>query len=90
MFVFIKKQYPENFAFLILRILELLFLNVCKQTYHITYVRISQKVKFSIYYFHLKTQILADFQICISVPLKELGKNRQNISEALSIHYIKK
>ena len=59
MFVLIEKQYPENSAFLILRILELyarevckflkkwanfylnlLFLNVCKQTFHM-----SQKVK---------------------------------------------
>ena len=30
MFVFIKKQYPENFAFLILRILELFTREVCK------------------------------------------------------------
>ena len=29
-FVFIKKQYPENFAFLILRIFKLLALEVCK------------------------------------------------------------
>ena len=27
-------------------------------------------VKSSIYYFHVKTMILADFQICISAPLK--------------------
>ena len=26
-------------------------------------------VKSSTYYFHMKTKILADFQICISVPL---------------------
>ena len=26
-------------------------------------------MKSSIYYFHIKTKILADFQICISVPL---------------------
>ena len=26
-------------------------------------------VRFSTYYFHTKTKILADFQICISVPL---------------------
>ena len=26
-------------------------------------------MKFSAYYFHVKTNILADFQICISVPL---------------------
>ena len=30
MFVFIKKQYPENFALLILRILELFARGVCK------------------------------------------------------------
>ena len=64
MFTFIWKQYPENFAFLVLRILELfarevckllkklanfyrilLFLIVCKQTFHKSQVRISQKVK---------------------------------------------
>ena len=43
----------------------LLFLNVCKQTFHILHVRISQKrcfnVKYLTYYFH--TKILADFQI---------------------------
>ena len=30
MFLFIKKQYTENFAFLILRILELFDREVCK------------------------------------------------------------
>ena len=30
MFVFIQKQYPENFAFLVLRILELFYREVCK------------------------------------------------------------
>ena len=30
MFVFILKPYPENFAFLILRILELFIREVCK------------------------------------------------------------
>ena len=29
-------------------------------------------VKSSTYYFHMKTKILADFQICISVPLTGL------------------
>ena len=51
----------------------LLFLNVCKYTFHICHVHISQKVKgvliSSIYYFHIKTKILADFQICIIVLL---------------------
>ena len=30
MFVFTKKQYPENFAFLILKILKLFACEVCK------------------------------------------------------------
>ena len=30
MFVFIQKQYPENFAFLVLRIFELFYREVCK------------------------------------------------------------
>ena len=30
MFVFMKKQYPEDFAFLILRILELFAREACK------------------------------------------------------------
>ena len=30
MFVFLQKQYPENFTFLILRILELFGHEVCK------------------------------------------------------------
>ena len=55
---------PEDFAYLIIRILELfarevckfleqwvdfkhilLFLNICKQTFHISHARISQEVK---------------------------------------------
>ena len=52
----------------------LLFLNVCKQTSHISSVHISRTkrcfiVKSSAYYFHMKTKMLADFQACISVPL---------------------
>ena len=51
-----------------------MFLNVCKQTIHISQVHISQNVegfnvKSSTYYFHVKTKRLADFQICISDPL---------------------
>ena len=52
-----------------------MFLNVCKQIFHISRVRISQKVKkwfnkkFSTYYFHMKTKILTNFQSCNSVPL---------------------
>ena len=105
MVVFIFKQYPENFAFLILRILELftrevckflkkwahfyyilLFLNICKQTFQISHVRISQKLKscFNVkswaYYFHMKTKILENFQICISVLLKETWKCQRAIN----------
>ena len=29
-------------------------------------------MKSSTYYFHMKTKILADFQICISVPLMKI------------------
>ena len=31
-------------------------------------------VKSSLHYYHMKAKILADFQICISVPLKELNR----------------
>ena len=50
----------------------LLFLNVCRQTFDISHVGTSQKVKGVLmwkYYFHMKAKILADFQICISVRL---------------------
>ena len=56
----------------------LLFLNVCKQTFHRSHLDISQKVKSILniksttYYFHMKTKVLVDFQICISVPSKLL------------------
>ena len=96
-FMFIWKQYPDNFALLILRILELFVCKVCKFlknvgysmfycfwtfvnklfTYHIcAYVKSRRCfiVKSSKYYFHMKTNILADFEICISVPLKTKNK----------------
>ena len=59
-----------------------MFLNVCKQTFYISHMRISQKVKScfnvksSTYYFHIKTNTMVDFQICISVPLKSRFKSR--------------
>ena len=42
-----------------------------------------KNAKFSEYYFHMNTSIQGDFQICISVPLRQLvgfryGKNIQN------------
>ena len=50
-------------------IFNILFLNICKQTFHI-----SQRfnVKSSAYYFHMKTRLSADFPICIGIPLKEI------------------
>ena len=51
-----------------------MFLNVYKHTFHISHRRISQKsksclnVKSSTCYYHMKTKILADFQISIIVP----------------------
>ena len=43
-------------------------------------MHISQKVKgvnvtSSTYYFHMKAKMLADFQICISVPLTAMTTN---------------
>ena len=51
-----------------------MFLKVCKQSFHISRAYISESkrcfnVKPSAYYFHMKTNILADFQTCIIVPL---------------------
>ena len=54
-----------------------MFLNVCKQTFHIlSRVHISKRkrcfnAKFSTYFFHMKIKILADFQIYISVPFSK-------------------
>ena len=64
-----------------------MFLNVCKQIFPIFHARISQKVKgvfnvkSSTHCFHMKTKILVDFQICISVPLREREKKIKNKSE---------
>ena len=87
-----KFRYPENFAFLIQRILQLFvreFVNFLKSRliFNIFYcfwmfvnklftfsrVHISENktclnVKSSAYYLHMKTKILPDFWICISVP----------------------
>ena len=86
--VFIWKQYPENFAFLILRILELFavkFVNFSKSrlifTLFYCFSMFVNKlftyprkrcfsVKSSTSYFQVKTKILADFEICISAPLR--------------------
>ena len=37
---------------------------------HISKSKTCFNVKFPTYYFHMKTKILADFQICINVPLR--------------------
>ena len=79
-YMFIKKQYPTNFAFWTLRILELFPREVCKILKKVGYIlmlflnvcklRMSERVKgVSPYYFHMKMKILADFQFYISVPL---------------------
>ena len=86
--VFIWKQYPENFTFLILRILELFsvkFINFSKSrlifTFFYCFSMFVNKlftyprkrcfsVKPSTSYFQVKTKILADFEICISAPLR--------------------
>ena len=99
MFAVIWKQNPENFAFLILIILELFAREVCIflkkrlifnifycfwmfvnklftranfSCAHISKTKRCFNMKPSIYHFHMKTKILADLQICISVPLKHL------------------
>ena len=38
---------------------------------HISESKWCFKVKFTTYYFHMKMKILADFQICIIVPLSK-------------------
>ena len=47
-------------------------MNVCKQTFHISHVGISQKVKYVLMWNlqQMKLKILAKFQICISVTLR--------------------
>ena len=55
----------------------LLLLNVCKQTFHISHVHVHisksktcLNAKSSAYYFHMKTNILWDFRICIKSTFK--------------------
>ena len=60
-----------------------------KETSDISRAHISQSkrcfsVKSSMYYFHMKTNILVDFQICIRVPLrskKQFAKVTSEISD---------
>ena len=43
-----------------------------------------KEVKSSTYYFHMKAEILADFQICISVPLN-LGDGSEDFALYLKL-----
>ena len=88
MFEFIQKQYPENFVLKNLKQATfshiLLFLRVGKQTFHIISGAHNAKSKCcydakpSAYYFQVKTKISVDFQICISVPLKNGSCQKQS------------
>ena len=55
-----------------------MFLYVCKQTFLISKVFISQRVKgvimrnLRVTVFYMKTNVLQSFHICISVPLKQI------------------
>ena len=42
-------------------------------------------MKSSTYYFHLKTKILADFQICISVPLSTHYINCKKLTSSVLV-----
>ena len=58
---------------------------VCKQTFRIFKVRISQKVKCAIMrnlrgaIFCMKTNVLQDFYICIRVPLNKSSKCKKDV-----------
>ena len=45
-------------------------------------------MKFSTYYFHMKTKILVDFQICISVPLNDdcISKKIKDVYQVRQVH----
>ena len=53
------------------RLIFHIFCCFCKENFHISHVRISQKfiAKPSTYYFHMMTKILAHFQICLGLSL---------------------
>ena len=56
----------------------LTYYSVSEQTFHISHVRIAQIVKgvlmwsFKHIIFIMKTKMLADYQICVSAPLRPL------------------
>ena len=90
MFVFIQKQYLENFTFLILRILELFTREICKflksrlifNLFYrfwmfinklFTYLTCASLKAWKVFggtLFSYEDEVLADFQIYISTPLK--------------------
>ena len=69
---FLKSRLLFNISYVFLT--YPMFVYVCKQTFHIFWVHITQKVNAVImqklrHNFHVKTKVSLDFQICISVPL---------------------
>ena len=62
-------------------------MNVCKQTSYISHGKTLKRcfnLKFSTYYFPIKTKILTNTQICISVPLKVVTKELVSIIEIIT------
>ena len=63
---------------------------VCKQTFHVSRVLISQKAKGVIMrnlryiIFYVKTKILTDFHICISAPLSRSAESTKYLQNAVS------
>ena len=51
---------------------------------HISKSKMCFNVKSSTYYFHMNTKILADFQVCISVPLIIAGRPKKGSSKPAS------
>ena len=58
-----------------------MFVNKLFSCAHISESKKCFNLKSSTYYFHMKTVILADFQICISVPFKK--KKMCNVSNCM-------
>ena len=78
MFQFIWKYYPENFAFLALRIVKLFTRKVCvKRVWNNSVILTMHNTKFLGCYFHMNIIMYGDFKICISVPL--IGLNRYQV-----------
>ena len=46
-------------------------------------------MKSSIYYFHMKTKIMADFQICFSVPLSFLMFSDETLIQKFNVKLLK-